>query len=147
MNAIHTPTNCQALNCGRIHIGDTVRVVHGNIGTVGFMQCGEVVANPYDSDRYTVHFPDGGNYQDAKLGHIVTVDYDPTYYESELENLTEPAATVTLRTRQANNVMPGDFLANLGLVNAVTGAGVLRIHGPNGSYIEAAWDERVVLAS
>jgi len=54
---------------------------------------------------------------------------------------------VTLRTRQANNVLVGDFIANLGLVNGISGAGILRLHGINGSYIEVAWNDRVVLAS
>lgn len=83
----HTFTNCQAADCGRLHQGDVVRVVYGGPTQVGFMQLGEVVAQP-TADGYTVHFADGAAAMDRDGNVLDTITEDLTYGEHELELVT-----------------------------------------------------------
>jgi hypothetical protein len=66
-----------------LHVGDTVQVIYGGPSQAGFMQYGEVVAQP-TAARFTVHFPDGANITD-ELGNVVTLRGDLSFTEDELD--------------------------------------------------------------
>lgn len=83
MTTAHTPSNCQATDCHRLHVGDTVQVIYGP--QVGYMQYGEVTAQP-DASMFTVHFPDGVPV--THEGRILDMANDLNYGESELEKVS-----------------------------------------------------------
>ncbi|HNI70533.1 MAG TPA: hypothetical protein PLO27_04375 [Marmoricola sp.] len=85
----HTEINCQAQaegTCGRLHVGDVVRVVYGGPAQVGFGLLGTVTAQP-DASGFTVHFPDGAPALDNQGTVLDIITDDLTFDESELERI------------------------------------------------------------
>ena len=84
MTQTHTPTACTAIDCHRLHVGDTVQVVYGP-SQAGFGQYGEVIDQP-SASGFTVHFPDGVPLMHE--GRILDIVNDLTYSEAELEKMS-----------------------------------------------------------
>ena len=81
---LHTETNCAAKAagiCGRLHVGDLVRVGYAE-GNAGYNELARVVAQP-GASSYTVHFSDGVDLMHE--GRVLDTVFELTYSEAELQ--------------------------------------------------------------